>query len=118
MKNLSLVLLVIFLISLGSFFQQVTAQEKTKEEQEEDLKIQQKIDAQKKALVELEKSTGDAELQWMQKVGAGQHYEQYAEISLIKQTLTEQKIFTGFAQRDMVPFSLMNLILYLTDRLF
>ena len=62
MKNLRFLLAVIFLISLGSSFQQVRAQEKTKEQQEEDLKIQQKIDAQKKALVELKKAQEDAEL--------------------------------------------------------
>jgi hypothetical protein len=62
MKNLRLLLTVIFLISLGASFQQVRAQEKTKEQQEADLKLQQKIDEQKKALVELKKAQEDAEL--------------------------------------------------------
>jgi hypothetical protein len=62
MKNLRLLLTIIFLISFGSSFQQVRAQEKTKEQQEADLKIQQQIDQQKKALVELKKAQEDAEL--------------------------------------------------------
>jgi Zn-dependent metalloprotease len=61
MKKLSLLLAVIFLVSIGSSFQQVTAQEKTKEEQEADLKIQKKIDQQKKAMAEQKKSQTEAE---------------------------------------------------------
>jgi Zn-dependent metalloprotease len=61
MKKLNLLLAVIFLVSIGSSFQQVTAQEKTKEEQEADLKIQKKIDQQKKAMAEQKKSQTEAE---------------------------------------------------------
>jgi hypothetical protein len=49
MKKYSL-LLIIFLLSLGTSFQQVAAQEKTKEEQEKEAKIQLSIDQQKKAM--------------------------------------------------------------------
>jgi len=56
MKKYSLFLIVIFLISVGSSFQRVTAQEKTKEEQEKDLKIQKDIDLQKKAMAEQKKA--------------------------------------------------------------
>jgi hypothetical protein len=58
MKKYSL-LLIIFLISVGTSFQQVAAQEKTKEEQEKDAKIQQSIEQQKKAMAEKQKSEID-----------------------------------------------------------
>ena len=56
MKKFSLFLIVIFLITIGSSFQQVTAQEKTKAEQEKEYKIQQEIDQQKKAMAEQKKA--------------------------------------------------------------
>jgi hypothetical protein len=56
MKKYSLFLIAIFLISVGSSFQRVTAQEKTKEEQEKDLKIQKDINQQKKAMAEQKKA--------------------------------------------------------------
>jgi len=55
MKKFSLFLIVIFLISAASSFQPVIAQEKTKEEQERDAKIQQSIDQQKKAMADQKK---------------------------------------------------------------
>jgi hypothetical protein len=61
MKKLSLFLIVVFLISIGSSFQQVAAQEKTKEELEQELKIQQAIDEQKKVYSEQKKAQADAE---------------------------------------------------------
>jgi hypothetical protein len=60
MKKYSL-LLIIFLISLGTSFQQVAAQEKTKEEQEKDAKIQLSIEQQKKAMAEQKKVQAEAE---------------------------------------------------------
>ena len=56
MKKLSLFLTVIFLIATASSFQQVTAQEKTKAEQEKEAKIQQSIELQKKAMAEQKKA--------------------------------------------------------------
>jgi hypothetical protein len=93
MKNLKLVLTIIFLISLGSFFQQVRAQEKTKEQQEEDLKIQQKIDAQKKALVELKKAQEDAELSMDAKKSELDSTMTDVRISLDKANFDREKIF-------------------------
>jgi hypothetical protein len=61
MKKLRLFLIVIFLVSSASSFQQVIAQEKTKEEQEKDVKIQQAIDQQKKAMAEQKKTQAEAE---------------------------------------------------------
>jgi hypothetical protein len=60
MKKYSL-LLIIFLFSLGTSFQQVAAQEKTKEEQEKDAKIQLSIEQQKKAMSEQKKTQAEAE---------------------------------------------------------
>jgi ATPase subunit of ABC transporter with duplicated ATPase domains len=61
MKKLSLLLAVISLVLISSSFQQLNAQEKTKEEKENDQKIQQQIDQQKKALVELKKAQAETE---------------------------------------------------------
>jgi hypothetical protein len=93
MKNLKLLLAVIFLISLGSSFQQVRAQEKTKEQQEADLKIQQKIDAQKKALVELKKAQEDAELSMDAKKSELDSTMTDVRISLDKANFDREKIF-------------------------
>jgi type II secretory pathway pseudopilin PulG len=56
MKKRFLLLAVIFLISTGLSFQQVNAQEKTKEEKEKELQIQEAINAQKKAMADQKKA--------------------------------------------------------------
>jgi ATPase subunit of ABC transporter with duplicated ATPase domains len=61
MKKFNSFLIVIFLVALGSSFQQVTAQEKTKAEQEKDAKIQKDIELQKKAMAEQKKAQAEAE---------------------------------------------------------
>jgi hypothetical protein len=60
MKKCS-ILLVILLLSAGTFFQELAAQEKTKEEQEKEIKIQLSIDQQKKAMAEQKKAQAEAE---------------------------------------------------------
>jgi hypothetical protein len=57
MKKIKLFLLAVLLISAVSSFQYIAAQEKTKEEQEKELKILKEIDEQKKAMAEQKKST-------------------------------------------------------------
>jgi hypothetical protein len=56
MKKYSLFLLATFLITIGSSFQQIAAQDKTKIEAEKEAKIQQSIEQQKKALAEQKKA--------------------------------------------------------------
>jgi hypothetical protein len=56
MKKNSLILAVIFLISMSFSFQSLVAQEKTKEEKEKELRMQEAIDVQKKAMVEQQKA--------------------------------------------------------------
>jgi hypothetical protein len=56
MKKNSLILAVIFLISMSFSFQSLVAQEKTKAEKEKELQMQEAIDAQKKAMVEQQKA--------------------------------------------------------------
>jgi hypothetical protein len=56
MKKSSLILAIIFLFSICFSFQQVNAQEKTKEQMEKEKQIQEEIDAQKKAMVEQKKA--------------------------------------------------------------
>jgi len=66
MKKSGLFLITIFLITSLLSFQQVAAQEKSKEDQEKEFKIQQAIDEQKKAMVEQKKAQEEA-LQNLQK---------------------------------------------------
>jgi hypothetical protein len=61
MKKYNLFLVVMLLISSGFSLQQVSAQEKSKEEQENDFKIQKAIDEQKKAMVDQKKAQADYE---------------------------------------------------------
>jgi hypothetical protein len=60
MKKYSL-LLIVFLITVGSSFQQMYAQEKTKAELEKEQKIQQDIDIQKKAMADQKKAQAEAD---------------------------------------------------------
>jgi hypothetical protein len=55
MKKIKLLLIVLFLLSAGSSFKQLSAQEKTKAELEQEQKIQQAIDLQKKVMAEQQK---------------------------------------------------------------
>jgi predicted transcriptional regulator len=56
MKKYSLFLTAFFLITIGSSFQRISAQDKTKVEAEKEAKIQQSIEQQKKALAEQKRS--------------------------------------------------------------
>jgi len=67
MKKYSLFLIVIFLVSLGSSFQQISAQEKTKEQQEKEMKIQKAIDEQKKAMADQKKVQSESEQSLIEK---------------------------------------------------
>lgn len=60
MKKIKVFLIVVFLISVSSSFQQVTAQDKTKAELEKEQQIQQSIDAQKKAMTKQKKAQAEA----------------------------------------------------------
>ena len=55
MKKRTFIAAVIFLFALGSSFQRIEAQEKTKAEKEKELQMQEAIDEQKKAMIEQEK---------------------------------------------------------------
>ena len=63
MKRYSLLLTIIFLISIGSCFQQAAAQDKTKEDLDKEQKMEQEIIQQKKAMLDqmkaLEESKND-----------------------------------------------------------
>ena len=59
MKKYGLFLIVILLIAVGSSFQQISGQDKTKVEAEKEAKIQQSIEQQKKALAEKNKAVSD-----------------------------------------------------------
>ena len=60
MKRIKVLFIAIILLSAGTSFQQVVAQEKTKAEQEKEAKLQQAIDDQKKAMTEQKKAQEDA----------------------------------------------------------
>jgi hypothetical protein len=59
MKKQVLISIVIILVSAGLSFQQVTAQEKTKAEQEKELKILREIEQQKKELADQQKAQAE-----------------------------------------------------------
>jgi hypothetical protein len=56
MKKSSLILMVVFLISLGFSVQSLSAQQKTKEELEKEQKLQQDLELKKKAMAEQKKN--------------------------------------------------------------
>jgi hypothetical protein len=60
MKKQVLISLLIILVSAGLSFQQASAQEKTKAEQEKELKILKEIEQQKKELAEQQKAQAEA----------------------------------------------------------
>jgi hypothetical protein len=60
MKRIKVLFIAVILLSAGTSFQQVVAQEKTKAEQEKEAKLQQTIDEQKKAMTEQKKAQEDA----------------------------------------------------------
>jgi hypothetical protein len=60
MKKQAVILITIILVSAGLSFQQANAQEKTKAEQEKELKILREIEQQKKALAEEKKAQSEA----------------------------------------------------------
>jgi hypothetical protein len=61
MKKFRLFLMVIFLISVGFSFQQISAQEKSKEELDKEQKIRLEIYKQKKEMADQKKTQEDAE---------------------------------------------------------
>lgn len=61
MKKKSLLIIIVFLISAGASFQYINAQEKSKEEQEKEVKIQKEIELQKKSMAEQKKALTEAE---------------------------------------------------------
>jgi hypothetical protein len=67
MKKYKLFLTTIFIISICSSFQALTAQEKAKSEAEADAKIQKSIELQKKAMAEQAKTQADMERNFKKK---------------------------------------------------
>jgi ATPase subunit of ABC transporter with duplicated ATPase domains len=61
MKKIRFILIALFLISLGALSQPAGAQEKSKEEKEKELRMQEEIDAQKKAFSEQKKAQEEAQ---------------------------------------------------------
>jgi hypothetical protein len=61
MKKIKVLLIVVILLSAGSSLNQLTAQEKTKAEKENEIRIQQKIELEKKAMIEHKKAQEDAD---------------------------------------------------------
>jgi predicted RND superfamily exporter protein len=61
MKKIRLIILTIFFLFSASSFQLVSSQEKTKDEKEKELRIQEEIDKQKKAMTEQKRVIVDLE---------------------------------------------------------
>jgi ATPase subunit of ABC transporter with duplicated ATPase domains len=61
MKRIRFILIALFLISISAVSQPAGAQEKSKEEKEKELRMQEEIDAQKKAFSEQKKAQEDSQ---------------------------------------------------------
>ena len=61
MKKIRFILITLFLISIGALSQPAGAQVKSKEEKEKELRMQEEIDAQKKAFAEQKKAQEEVE---------------------------------------------------------
>jgi hypothetical protein len=55
MRKIKVLLITVIMLSAGSWFQQAASQEKTKEQQDKDLKLQQLIEEQKKSMLDQKK---------------------------------------------------------------
>jgi hypothetical protein len=64
MKKISVLLIVVFLISVSTSFQQLNGQEKTKTEKEKEMEILKAIDEQKKTMAEQEKIRKETDLEF------------------------------------------------------
>jgi len=62
MKKIRVLLIAVMILSAGSGFQNASAQEKSKEEQEKEMKLQQLIEEQKKAMIDQKASRAEAEI--------------------------------------------------------
>jgi ATPase subunit of ABC transporter with duplicated ATPase domains len=93
MKKNSLILIAIFLITIGSSFQQVAAQEKTKAEAEKEAKIQQSIDQQKKALAEQKKAQANMDQNMKKKSAEFETFSDSLNVELENANEERAKIF-------------------------
>jgi hypothetical protein len=107
MKKYSLFLTVIFLIFLGSSFQQVTAQEKSKVEAEKDAKIQQAIEAQKKAMAEQKKALSDESQSLKKKQFEIEYSTDSLSMDLDNHNMNRAKIFMSMPRGER-PFDFDN----------
>ncbi len=64
MKKIKVLLITVILLSAGCWFQTATAQEKTKEEQEKEAKLQQLIEDQKKAMIDQMKTQDSVKIEF------------------------------------------------------
>lgn len=62
MKKLKVLFIAVIILSAGSFIQQAVAQEKSKAELEKELKLQQMIEEQKKAMIDQKAAQAEAEV--------------------------------------------------------
>jgi len=64
MRKIKVLLITVIMLSAGSWFQQAAAQEKTKEQQDKDLKLQQLIEEQKRSMVDQMKTQDSVRIEF------------------------------------------------------
>jgi hypothetical protein len=82
MKNIKIVLLAVLILSAGSLFQQVSAQQKSKAELEKEAQLQQAIDEQKKAMADQKAAKAEAEISLKEAEKAAQDMMKEIEVSV------------------------------------
>jgi hypothetical protein len=93
MKKYSLFLLATFLITIGSSFRPIAAQEKTKVEAEKEAKIQQSIEQQKKALAEQKRAQAYMDQKMKKKSAEYETFSDSLEYELQNDNEDRAKIF-------------------------
>jgi hypothetical protein len=100
MKKYSLLLMFIFLVTIASSFQQLAAQDKTKEQQEKDAKIQLSIEQQKKAMAEQKKAQSDMEQNYKKKSVEIEYSADSLKYDLDNADKDRTKIIMSMPRRD------------------
>jgi hypothetical protein len=82
MKNIKIILLAVLILSAGSMFQQVSAQQKSKAELEKEAQLQQAIDEQKKAMADQKAAKAEAEISLKEAEKAAQDMVKEFEVTV------------------------------------
>jgi ATPase subunit of ABC transporter with duplicated ATPase domains len=101
MKNIRFILIAFFLISLSALSQPAGAQDKSKEEREKELRMQEEIDAQKKAFSEQKKAQEEVQkaMQESQKEADKELREAQEQVDAASKYRDMVKVYRGTGDR-------------------